>query len=471
MLDLIPPTLAAAAEAAATQPAGGPTPLPVSHTAAALLVITALVAWVNVKFVKLPTTIGVMALALAASLIALALHELTGFKLDNVAQRVVSGIDFEAFVLEGVLGFLLFAGALHVELNDLLKQKFVILILATLGVVASTFVVGGLAYLLLPLFGFELTVPQALLLGAVVTPTDPIAVLGLMKSAGVPRELETKVTGESLFNDGVGVVVFLALLGIAYPAATGHADQEATSRLADIASLFLVEVVGGIVAGLVCGYVAYLMVKKIDRYSVEVLITVALVTGVYVACGAVNLLGHHLSGPLAAVVAGLLMGNKGRVTGMSDETREHLDVFWELVDEVLNAVLFVLIGLEVLVLEFTGRALLAGAVMIPVVLLARSLAVGGGVEMLKRTRLRTHFGGGTRRVLVWAGLRGGISVALALATPAGGANRDVIVTVAYVVVAFSILVQGPTVPWVVRRSVPASQLGGDTREHPHEGDA
>ncbi len=463
---------------AASEPsvvAGDAAGLPVGQTAAALLVLTALFAWLNVKFVKLPTTIGVMALALAASLLALAAHELFGLTLDDQAERIVAGIDFEAFVLEGVLGFLLFAGALHVDLNDLLRQKWVITVLATLGVVASVCVVGSMAYFILPLMGFELSIAQALLLGAVVTPTDPIAVLGLMKSAGVPKDLETKVTGESLFNDGVGVVVFLALLGIAYPSLShnGGEAESTTSLMADIGALFLVEVGGGILAGLVAGYIAYLFIKRIDRYSVEVLITLALVTAVYVFCGSVNLLGHHLSGPLAAVVAGLLMGNKGRVTGMSDTTREHLDVFWELVDEVLNAVLFVLIGLEVLILQFTGKALLAGLVMIPVVLIARFVAVGGGVELLKRTKLRTSFTPGARRVLVWAGLRGGISVALALAIPRGvgeeAATRDAIVTVAYLVVAFSILVQGPTVPLVVRRAVPKSLLAGQ-REYPREGD-
>ena len=462
---------------ASEPPAAAADGLPVGQTAAVLLVLTALFAWLNVKFVKLPTTIGVMSLALAASLLAVAAHEIFGLTLDDQAERVVGGIDFEAFVLDGVLGFLLFAGALHVDLNDLLRQKWVILVLATLGVVASVCVVGALAFFLLPLIGFELTVAQALLLGAVVTPTDPIAVLGLMKSAGVPKDLETKVTGESLFNDGVGVVVFLALLGIAYPAAAHGGEAEGAGGagvVADVASLFLVEVGGGILAGLVAGTIAYLFIKRIDRYSVEVLITVALATGVYVLCGSVSVLGHHLSGPLAAVVAGLLMGNKGRLTGMSDTTREHLDVFWELVDEVLNAVLFVLIGLEVLILQFTGQALLAGLVMIPVVLIARTVAVGGGVELLKRTRLRTTFTPGARRVLVWAGLRGGISVALALAIPRGvgdeAATRDAIVTVAYLVVAFSILVQGPTVPLVVRRSVPESLLAGK-REYPREGDA
>ena len=453
----------AATDAAA---AAGPT-LP--QVVAVLLAITALLAWVNVKFVKLPTTIGVMVLAMAFSLLLVGLHEV-GINLDSAAESVIGAVDFEAVVLDFMLAFLLFAGALHVDVNDLLKQKAIILTLATLGVVASTFAVGGLAYFVLRPIGFELTFLQALLLGAIVTPTDPIAVLGLMKSAGVPKALETKVTGESLFNDGVGVVVFLALLGFAYPAAQGTGDAEAGEIAFDIIGLFAVEVGGGILVGLVLGYLSYLLIKRIDRYSVEVLITLALVVGAYVLCQSVEILHHHLSGPLAMVVAGLLMGNTGRLTGMSQTTREHLDVFWELVDEVLNALLFVLIGLEVLVLTFTGRALLAGVILIPIVLLARFVAVGGGVELLKRTRLRREFPTGARRVLVWAGLRGGISVALALAIPRDAPNRDAIVAAVYVVVAFSIIVQGLTVPVVVRRSVPASERGA-TMDHPSEGNA
>lgn len=457
--------------AATPETAAGTAGFTLAQIVAILLTLTALLAWINVKFVKLPTTIGVMVLAMGVSLLLVALHQV-GIHLEDPAERVIGAIDFEAVVLDFMLAFLLFAGALHVDINDLLKQKWVILTLATLGVLASTLAVGALAYLLLPLVGFEITFFQALLFGAIITPTDPIAVLGLMKSAGVPKELETKVTGESLFNDGIGVVVFLSLLGFAYPVASGHNGEETGGNvIGDVAGLFAVEVGGGILAGLACGYIAYLLVKRIDRYSVEVLITLALVVGGYVLCQSVSILGHHLSGPLAMVVAGLLMGNKGRLTGMSPSTREHLDIFWELIDEVLNALLFVLIGLEVLVLTFTGQALLAGALLIPVVLLARFVAVGGGVELLKRTRLRREFTTGSRRVLVWAGLRGGISVALALAIPReAGATRDVIITATYVVVAFSIIVQGLTVPYVVRTSVPASERGA-TLDHPREGDA
>ena len=433
---------------------------------AVLLTLTAVLAWLNAKVLKLPMVIGVMALSLGGSLLLVALNE-CGVSIDEPAKAVVEAIDFEAVVLEGMLAFLLFAGALHVNLNDLLRQKFVILTLATLGVVASTFVVGSLAFVLMPLLGFELTWLQALLFGAVVTPTDPIAVLGLMKSAGCPKELETKVVGESLFNDGVGVVVFLALLGVAFPAAGVTPEPLSAAGLAE---LFAVEVGGGIAVGLLCGFVAYQLIKRVDHASVEVMLTLALVVGGYVLCQETVIFGHHLSGPLAMVVAGLLIGNRGRVTGMSDHTREHLDTFWEVVDELLNAMLFALIGLEVLILALTRQALLAGLVMIPVVLLARAAAVGGGVGLLKATGLRSSFTPGARRVLVWAGLRGGISVALALAIPRdAGVTRDVVVTATYVVVAFSILVQGLTVPWVVRKAVRVGEASEGEGESRREG--
>lgn len=432
-------------------------PLDVFEILGLLLTLTALLAWINVKFLKFPPTIGVMALALVVSLGLVGLHAVPGIEFDDWAEDVVASIDFESILLDVMLAFLLFAGALHVDINDLRQQKWIVGVLATLGVLASTLAVGTMAWLILPLVGFEIRFVEACLFGAVVTPTDPIAVLGLMKRAGAPRSLELKVTGESLFNDGIGVVVFLTLLGLAYPTAGhgGGAVESAGSAAADIAVLFLVEVGGGLLAGLVAGIIAYHLIKRVNEYTVEILITLALVVGTYTLCGAVSIAGSHLSGPLAMVVAGLLMGNRGRVTGMSETTREHVDTFWELIDEILNALLFVLMGLEVLILSLTGRALLAGLMMIPVVLLARSLAVVGGVGLLKASGLRHEFTPGARRVLIWAGLRGGISVALALAIPAtidGAPNpaREPLLAITYAVVAFSIIVQGLTVQLVVR---------------------
>ena len=476
-----------------------------------LLIATAQLAWINVKTLRLPTTIGVMVLALVLSLALVALAKVPGLNLVAPAKAVLAQVDFETVLLDVMLAFLLFAGSLHVNFHDLRAQGWPVLVLATLGVVASTLVVGTLAWLILPLFGpsMHLRFVEACLFGALITPTDPIAVLGLMKRAGVPKSLELIVSGESLFNDGVGVVVFLTLLGLAYPgvphgeagatppsptpvvAVDGHGDGQggpedpadatevpaapthaaeaarngSVKAAGNVALLFLVEVGGGLGAGLLAGYVAYEFVRRVDAYNVEILITLALCVGTYAICGMISVAGSHFSGPLAMVVAGLFMGNEGRATGMSDETREHVDTFWELVDEVLNALLFVLIGLEVLVLSFTGRALLAGAAMIPLVLLARAASVYGGAGFLHATGYRHDYSPGTKRVLIWAGLRGGISVALALAVPqllpdgTPNAARQIIVAITYAVVTFSIVVQGLTVPWVVRRSVPCGPPG------------
>lgn len=441
-----------------------------------LVTVTAILAWINARFIRLPTTIGVMILALLFSLSLVVAH-LFGVYLDDDAAALIEQIDFEEVLLDVMLAFLLFAGALHVNLNDLRSQGWVIATMATAGVLISTLAVGTLAWLILPLLGFELRFVEACLFGALISPTDPIAVLGLIKRAGAPKALEIKITGESLFNDGIGVVLFLALLGLAYPglahhsphpapAATqphiqagaelaDHAPGPAAAEMAlDIITLFGLEVFGGLAVGFIAGVIAYLLIRHIDDYSVEILVTLALVIGTYALCTRL-----HMSGPLAVVIAGLLIGNKGRLTGMSDNTREHVDKFWELNDELLNALLFVLIGLEVLILDFTGKALIAGAIMIPVVLGARALAVYGGTWGLHLSRLRREFTPGARLVLTWAGLRGGISVALALAIPttlAGGASnsaRDIILAITYAVVAFSIIVQGLTVPAVIRAVV------------------
>jgi CPA1 family monovalent cation:H+ antiporter len=288
-------------------------------------------------------------------------------------------------------------------------------------------------------FGVAMPYIYCLLFGALISPTDPIAVLGLLKSAGAPKSLEMKIAGESLFNDGVGVVVFLGVLEVA----RSGGDFEASH----LVTLFVQEALGGAVFGLVVGYLVYRLLKSVDNYQVEVLLTLALVTGGYAAAAAL-----HLSGPIAIVIAGLLIGNHGRLFAMSQATRHHLDIFWELIDEILNAVLFVLIGLEVLVLTFTRQYLLVALMIIPVLLLARFIAVGIPVSLLRPFQ---EFNPGTVRILTWGGLRGGISVALALSLPLG-AERDIILAITYVVVIFSIIVQGLTMSRVVKRLLPRS---------------
>ena len=401
---------------------------------AILITLSAIFSYLNHRFIRLPTTIGLMVIALLVSLGLIALSRL-GDGLEEDAQRLLANIDFNETLLHGMLSFLLFAGALHVNLSDLARQKWIIRLLATLGVIGSTFIIGFISLWVLGVLGIQLPLIYCLLFGALISPTDPIAVLGILKKAGVPRSLETKITGESLFNDGVAVVVFLVFLKIA----TG--PEEITAGA--VAGFFLKEAVGGAVFGLLIGAIAYWMLKSIDNYQVEVLITLALVTGGFALADEL-----HLSGPIAIVVAGLLVGNHGRLLAMSDHVREHLDTFWELVDEVLNAVLFVLIGLEVLVLTFNQQYLIASIVMIPLILLTRFLCVGLPVAVLKKFRT---FSPHVIKILTWGGLRGGISVALALSLPPGK-HRDIILTVTYATVVFSIIVQGLTIGKLVRRS-------------------
>jgi CPA1 family monovalent cation:H+ antiporter len=374
-----------------------------------------------------------MLIALVMSLFLIGLHGF-GFVMDETAAAILDRVDFDRTVLHGLLAFLLFAGALHVDLNDLAKQKLIIASLATVGVITSTFIVGVLMSGVLHLVGLPMPFMYCLLFGALISPTDPIAVLGILKSARVPKSLELKITGESLFNDGIGVVVFLVLLEIV----TGTHEVTAAS----VAVLFLQEAVGGAVFGLASGLLAYAMLRSINNYQVEVLITLALVTGTYALAGSL-----HLSGPIAIVVAGLLIGNHGRTLAMSDQTREHLDTFWELTDEVLNAVLFVLIGLEVLVLSFTVSYLVAAALAVVVVLFSRFVSVSIPVAVLRRVR---EFSPNVVGILTWGCLRGGISVALALSLPRSP-EREVIVAITYSVVVFSILVQGLTIGPLMRR--------------------
>jgi CPA1 family monovalent cation:H+ antiporter len=392
-----------------------------------LMVLTAVFSYVNYRTFKLPTTIGVMGVSLLVSL-GIAGMGAYGVNVPQYhAERIVSHIDFNKTLLHGMLSFLLFAGALHIKFSDLTRQKYVITLLSTVGVVVSTFIVGGLTWLMLGTLGMPVLFIHCLLFGALISPTDPVAVIAILKTSGVPKSLETKIAGESLFNDGIGVVVFMIILELA----TGGGNVTAGK----VVQLFLQEAVGGVIFGLVIGVLAYLMLKRVDDYQLEVIITLALVMGGYSLADRL-----HTSGPLAMVAAGLLVGNHGRSFAMSDTTREHLDSFWELIDEILNAVLFMLIGLEVQVMDFSWAYLTAGIAAIGIALLARWASVTVSVNIMRPFR---SFSPGVISMLTWGGLRGGISVALALSLPPWP-GRNTILAITYIVVVFSILVQGLT---------------------------
>jgi Na+:H+ antiporter len=401
---------------------------------AVLLTLAAAFSAINYHFIKLPTTIGVMVVALIMVSTIIALNQV-GVDLRPWAHRLLDEIDFDQALLNGMLSFLLFAGALHIDVRELRGEAWSILVLATVGVVASTGIVAVLTRAALALVGLDLSFAYCLVFGALISPTDPIAVLGVLRRASAPKSLEVRIAGESLFNDGFGVVLFLALLELA--AGTG-----AEMSAGHVALLFLEETVGGVAFGLVIGSLAYRVLKRIDDYQVEILVSLALVTGGYAVASLI-----HTSGPIAIVVAGLLIGNHGRKFAMSEKTRDNLDTFWEIIDEILNAVLFLLIGLELLIIDLQGSYVLAGLLAVPIVLVSRFASVGAPLTLM---RLRRRFGHGTIRTMTWGGLRGGISVALALSVPAGP-HRDVILTVTYVVVMFSILVQGMTIAPAVRR--------------------
>ncbi|MBK6598747.1 MAG: sodium:proton antiporter [Proteobacteria bacterium] len=405
--------------------------------AAACLVVTALLAYINHRFIGLPTTIGVMATALLLSLVLIALDAVgIATELRDYEESLLRSIDFSKVLMQGMLSLLLFASALHVDLSELRAYRWQVGALALVGTVVSTAVVGLGMWLLLPLVGFDLPLIYCLLFGALISPTDPIAVMGILKSARAPKNLELVISGESLFNDGVGVVVFSMLLATL---ASGT-----TPSLGEGLELLLHEAAGGILFGLAVGYVLFRLLHSIDNYQVEILLTLAAVLGGYAFASTL-----HVSGPLAMVVVGLMIGNHGRARAMSDTTRRYLDMFWELVDEILNAVLFVLIGMEVILITISWNILLAASVAILVTLVARLLTVGMPVAAFASSlKLPT----GAWKVLTWGGLRGGISVALALSLPAG-AERDLVLALTYCVVLFSILVQGLTIGRVTKLSV------------------
>ena len=410
-----------------------------------VITLAALFAYINERWLQFPETIGLMVVAMLFTLL-LVLVGVLNPRMVQVAREFVEQIDFNETLMHGRLGFLLFAGALHVKLDDLVEQKWVVTITATFGVLGSTLLVGVLAHYILWALGISMSWTICFLFGALISPTDPISVMGIMKKIGAPKSLTTKISGESLFNDGVGVVVFLVLLD----AATGVSDLS----VSQVGYLLLQEVGGGILLGLLLGGIAFYLHSTVDSVHVELLISLAVVAGGYPLA-----LGLHCSGPIAMVVAGLLIGNPGRRHAMGEKVRTQVDSLWEMIDEVLNAILFVLLGLEVIVLAWQREFLFAGVLMIPVVLFSRFVTIGVAVNALRRFRV---FSPRVVRILTWGGLRGGISVALALSIPTTlqavdqtqvFPARNLILVMTYVVVVFSIVVQGLSIGAYIRRSL------------------
>jgi CPA1 family monovalent cation:H+ antiporter len=400
---------------------------------ALLVTVSALFAYLNHRWLRVPPAAGLMTMSLVASLGLIAVDRTGLVPLATTARQLLAGIDFNEAVMHGMLGALLFAGALHLESNDLVEHGVAVAGLAAGGTLLSTFVVAALVFALVSHAGPAMSFGHCLLFGALISPTDPVAVLGVLKRAGISKHLEVQIAGESLFNDGVGVVIFATILGAVTRGATTPSQ---------ILALFAREALGGAACGLATGWITYRLLRSIDHYPTELLLTLALALGGYALAERL-----HVSAPIAAVVSGLLIGNPGRAYAMSDTTRAQVDTFWQLVDEVLNAVLFVLMGFELILLTFDGSTLLLGVAAIPMVLLARAASVGIFVLILRRV---ARFERGSWAMLTWGGLRGGISVALALGLPPSR-ERDVIVVATYAVVVFSVLAQGLTIGRLGRR--------------------
>ena len=404
---------------------------------AVVFTLAGLFGFVNVRYVGLPRTIGVMFVALVVSLLLAAVGNASPH-LREQAKAILEGIDFETTVMAGLLSFLLFAGSLRVDVADLLEEKWPVALLATVGVILSTALFGTMAFVVFWAAGLGVPYLECLILGAIVSPTDPVAVIGMLDAARAPKSLRTTIVGESLFNDGIGSVLFLTVLGMfVAPAYVG---------VGDALRLFFRQAIGGAGFGLLAGFVAYAFLKRVDDYQVEILLTLALVTAGYALATALD-----VSGLIAIVVAGLFIGNKGRFFAMSEHTRERLDAFWEVLDEILNIVLFALIGLEVLAVPFTLRTLSSALALIPGALLARYLSVRAALLPLSPLP-------NVARLLTWGGLRGAISIALALSVPTQ--NRAILLATTYVIVVFSLIVQGSTMGAAM-----AHLASAGTREH------
>lgn len=399
-----------------------------------IVVLTAAFGYINFRFIKLPATIGIMIISLIASLFVVAIgHFYPDFFRTTI--NLISSVDFDTALMKVMLSFLLFAGAIHIDINELKEQRTSVITFSTIGVLISTFIVAGLLYAVTGWLAMQIDFIYCLLFGALISPTDPIAVLGILKEARIARSLEMKISGESLFNDGVAVVIFLTILEIIN---VGIQNVSA----GQIAWLFIKEAGGGILFGCLLGYIGFLALRSIDRYILEVAITLAIVMGGYALAN--NL---HISGPLAMVVAGIITGNKSRQQGMSDVTRDYVDKFWEMLDEFLNGILFLLIGFEMLVIHFNLLMFWLGCISIVIVLIARLISVALPIFVL---RYKKTFEKHAISILTWGGLRGGISVALALSLPKNDIS-EVLISITYIIVLFSIIVQGLTIGKLAKR--------------------
>ncbi|WP_420863721.1 cation:proton antiporter [Algirhabdus cladophorae] len=405
--------------------------------ASLLIVLAAAFGTINYLFLKLPSAIGILVVALFASLALMGLDVLVpSLGVATAIRAEVTAFEFSDALLEGMLGLLLFAGALHVKLADLRQQWVLVSLMATIGVALSTAVVGfGFSWLT----GMPLLV--ALVFGSLISPTDPVAVLGVLREANLQKSLETKIAGESLFNDGVGYVVFLILVGLAFPT-----DDHHGSGVSGAVMLFVQEAFGGAMLGIILGWLTFRVMRHIDDYSLEVLLTLALAMGGYTLA-----VWLHVSAPIMAVCAGLLIGDVGTKYGMSATTKQYVDGFWQLIDEILNAILFLMIGFEVFAVAFNWDFVTIGAASIALALVGRLAAVWVPVTLGRPFR---DYSAGIVPIMTWGGLKGGISVALALSLP-DSEWKPLILTVTYIIVLFSIIVQGLTIaPLAKRLSAP-----------------
>lgn len=407
------------------------------YTFSVLIVLASFFAYLNVRFLKLPGTIGIMIIAMLVSVAIRLLGDQYFPETTKEFFMLIQEFDFTEILMGAMLNFLLFAGALHINVSDLRDHKWPILTYASVSVVLSALIIAGLFYMIAPMLGLEIPFIYCLLFGTLISPTDPIVVLGILKEAKVPKMIETKITGESLFNDGVAVVMFAVVLKMA-------TDVDFDASFASVSKLFLLEAGGGVLLGALLGFTASNVMKKIDDYKVSVLITLSIVMGGFLIAKEL-----HFSSPLAMVIAGLIIGNFGKTAAMSETTRDYLSKFWELIDEILNAILFLFIGFELLMLPDLQEQLLLGVIAIFICLLARTLAIFIPAQTILR---KNTYSKGSLTTMVWGGIRGGVSIALVMSIPNSvGDIKDVLLEVTYIVVLFSIVVQGLTVGKVAKK--------------------